>query len=260
MPHDSMLPFFHKLADAADAITRQNFRAPLAVESKSSLFDPVTLADKGAEEAMRHLIKTEYPAHGIMGEEFGIENPNAEFQWLLDPIDGTRAYITGTPTWGTLIGLMHMNAPFMGMVSQGFTGERWWGDGAMAYYALCGHTKSRLQTSSTHSISKARIATTSPDLFATAEDLAAFNSLNSQVQLCRYGGDCYNYMALAMGQVDAVVESGLKPYDIMPLIPIIEGAGGIVTTWDGKPAQNGGQIIAAANAELHKEMCEYLVG
>ncbi len=253
MPYADLLTFFHTLADTADVITTQHFRGALHVDSKQAQFDPVTIADRGAEQAMRALIAEKYPKHGIIGEEFGTMNENSDYTWVLDPIDGTRNYIAGIPTWGTLIGLLHMGKPFMGMMSQGFTSERWWGDGATAFYARGKTTTQRLHVREHVMLKEAIVATTSPDVFANTHDLAAFNRLKTHARSARYGNDCYNYISLCMGHTDAVVESGLKIYDIVPLIPIIEGAGGVVTNWHGHAAGDG-QIIACASPELLNEI------
>ena len=236
------------------------FRAHHALEDKSAggVFDPVTEADRAGETIMRHLIKRQFPAHGVLGEEFGNENTDAEYVWVLDPIDGTRAFISGIPVWGTLIGLTRAGTPVYGMMHQPFTGERFWGDGGEARYEGPGGAKI-LRTRQVSTLATATLMTTSPALFKGAEALA-YARVESQVRLARYGCDCYAYCMLAAGHVDLVIESGLKPYDIVALIPIIEGAGGVVTSWEGGSAAGGGRVIAAANKALHQAALARLAG
>jgi len=231
------------------------FRAHHALEDKSAggVFDPVTEADRAGETIMRHLIKRQFPAHGVLGEEFGNENTDAEYVWVLDPIDGTRAFISGIPVWGTRSG-----TPVYGMMHQPFTGERFWGDGGEARYEGPGGAKI-LRTRQVSTLATATLMTTSPALFKGTEALA-YARVESQVRLARYGCDCYAYCMLAAGHVDLVIESGLKPYDIVALVPIIEGAGGVVTSWEGGSAAGGGRILAAANKALHQAALARLAG
>lgn len=250
--------FVDKLAAAAAEAIRPFFRTALGVENKSrtGAFDPVTEADRAAETAMRTLIRTTFPAHGIIGEEFGDERADAPYVWVLDPIDGTKSFIAGMPLWGTLIGLLKDGAPVYGMMHQPFIGERFTGDGASARYrGPAGDRK--LAARSCKSLSEAVLFTTSP-LLMSKDERASFTKAEKTVKLSRYGGDCYAYCMVAAGFVDLVVEAGLKPYDVMALIPIVEGAGGIITTWDGKPAANGGRIIAAGDRRIHEEALKLL--
>ena len=236
------------------------FRAHHATEDKSQggVFDPVTEADRAGESEMRHLIKRQFPAHGVLGEEFGSENIEAEYVWVLDPIDGTRAFISGIPVWGTLIGLTRKGVPVYGMMHQPFSGERYSGDGREARYEGPGGAR-KLRTRQAGDLAGATLMTTSPALFQ-GEEAEAFARVESEVRLSRYGCDCYAYCMLAAGHVDLVIESGLKPYDIVALIPIIEGAGGVVTSWDGGSAASGGRILAAANKALHQAALARLAG
>ncbi|WP_246810229.1 histidinol-phosphatase [Methyloligella sp. GL2] len=228
------------------------FRAGIATTDKGeSGFDPVTEADREAERVMRSLIGKRFPDHGIIGEEFGVENEDAPFCWILDPIDGTRAFIMGQPIWGTLIGLLQDDAPILGMMDQPFTGERFWSDGKEAIYQR-GKTEQLMQTRSCASLEEALLGTTAPEMFSP-EEAERFGVLADKVRLRRYGGDCYNYCLLALGQIDLVAESDLQPYDIVPLVPIIEAAGGVVTTWDGGSPRNGGRILAAGDPSLHEK-------
>ena len=205
---------------------------------------------------MRQLIKRTFPSHGIVGEEFGAERADADYVWVLDPIDGTKAFIAGLPTWGTLIGLSRNGRPVYGMMHQPFTGERFSGDGGSARFHGPGGERI-LRTRRCASLKEAVLATTSPKLFS-GESLRAYDRVESVARLARYGCDCYAYCMLAAGHLDLVVESGLKPHDIVALIPIIEGAGGIVTAWDGGSAAGGGSIVAAGDRRVHAAAIELL--
>jgi myo-inositol-1(or 4)-monophosphatase len=251
--------FVDKLATVSGETILPFFRTALTVEIKrraDGAFDPVTAADRSAEAAMRTLIRKSFPEHGIIGEEYGSEQPDAEYVWVLDPIDGTKAFISGMPLWGTLIGLTRFGEPVFGMMHQPFTGERFAGDGGAAHYR--GPAGNRdLHVRPCASLSEAFIYTTSPLLMNSA-DREAFRRVEKTARLSRYGGDCYAYCMLASGHADLVIETELKPYDIIPLIPIITGAGGIVTTWEGGPAADGGRVIASGDARIHKAAMELL--
>jgi myo-inositol-1(or 4)-monophosphatase len=244
--------FVDQLATASGEAIRPFFRTSLGVEDKGSAsgFDPVTAADRAAENAMRALIKRTFPAHGIIGEEYGNERPDAEYIWVLDPIDGTKSFISGMPAWGSLIALAHHGEPVFGMMHQPFIGERFTGDGRAARYRGPAGERA-LHVRPCASLKEAVLFTTSPRVMP-ADDRNAFGRVEDMVRLSRYGGDCYAYCMLAAGHVDLVIESGLKPFDIMALIPIIEGAGGIVTNWQGGSAAAGGQIIAAGDKRVHQ--------
>lgn len=246
--------FAEQLAEAAADAIQPYFRAKLDVEDKGGrVFDPVTLADKAAERAMRELIQDRYPAHGILGEEEDAVSGSSKLTWVLDPIDGTRAFITGLPLWGTLIALNDGERPVLGVMNQPFTGERYIGtpDGAW-----CNGTK--LQTRSCQGLSSATLMCTTPDMFDSSVRRDAFQSVASQAQLVRFGGDCYAYCMLASGFVDVIIEASLQPYDVQALIPIIEGAGGVITAWDGSTAQNGGTVVACGDPALHAQLLELL--
>lgn len=243
--------FIGRLATASGDTILPFFRTSLGVENKnkSNDLDPVTEADRAAEAVMRRMIKDQFPQHGIVGEEFGAERADAEYVWVLDPIDGTKSFISGMPIWGTLIALMHNGAPAYGMMSQPFVGERFSGDnGAAQYDGPSG--KRKLAVRRCASLSEATLFTTSPRLM-NSDDRATFERVEKEARLSRYGGDCYAYCMLASGHLDLIIETELKPYDIAALIPIIRGAGGIVTTWDGEPAQSGGRIVAAGDKRVH---------
>jgi histidinol phosphatase-like enzyme (inositol monophosphatase family) len=252
--------FVNELATLSGRAILPFFRTAMTTEDKGrgGVFDPVTEADRAGEVAMRQMIRRTFPAHGVVGEEFGEENPDAEYVWVLDPIDGTKSFISGLPVWGTLIGLCRSRRPVFGMMHQPFTSERFSGDGASAAYAGPGGRRP-LRTRACASLAEAVLATTSPLLMSAAER-AAFEAVQGEARLTRFGGDCYAYCMLAMGLLDLVVESDLKPYDIVALIPVIEGAGGVVTTWTGEPAAGGGAIVAAGDRRLHELALKRLNG
>jgi myo-inositol-1(or 4)-monophosphatase len=254
--------FMDDLALASGQAIMPFFRAQFALEDKArggSPFDPVTEADRAAEVVLRAMIGKAFPGHGILGEEFGTERADAECVWVLDPIDGTRAFIAGLPTWGTLIGLTRNGAPVRGLMHQPYLGERFTGDGHTA--RLRGPAGERtLRTRRCADLSQALLATTDPRLFGAGEEADRFRAVEAKVRLSRYGTDCYAYCMLAAGQIDLVIEAELKPYDICALVPIIEGAGGRVTTWDGGPAAGGGRIVAAGDPRLHEAVLAILNG
>jgi myo-inositol-1(or 4)-monophosphatase len=250
--------FIGELAAVSGDAIRPFFRTALGVEDKScgGSFDPVTAADRAAEQAMRALIRQKFPAHGIIGEEFGAERSDAEYVWVLDPIDGTKAFISGMPAWGTLIALTRAGKPVFGMMHQPFLGERFSGDGHAATYR--GPAGSRaLRVRPCAGLAEAILYTTSPR-YMNAADRAAFARVEETVRLPRYGGDCYSYCMLAAGYVDLVIETELKPYDVAALIPIIEGAGGVITTWEGGAPEAGGRIVAAGDRRTHAAVLELL--
>lgn len=253
--------FAHTLADASRAIIAPLFRRTGAPEDKSGggAFDPVTQADRNAEHKLREMIAAAYPDHGIVGEEYGTQNAQAEHCWVIDPIDGTRAFMCGLPVWGTLIGLMAHGRPLVGVMDQPFTRERFWSDGEGAYYRIGDGAPELMRTSECARLDEAVLAATSPDMFRDGDE-ARFAALSARVRLTRYGGDCYNYAMLAMGLIGVVAEAQLKSFDIVALTPIIEAAGGRVTTWDGDAPSAGGRIVAAANPALHAAALEALRG
>jgi myo-inositol-1(or 4)-monophosphatase len=249
--------FVDQLASVSGDTILPFFRTALAIENKNDRgFDPVTAADRAAENAMRALIRKNFPDHGIVGEEYGSERADAEYVWVLDPIDGTKSFITGMVAWGTLIGLMRFGEPVFGMMHQPFTRERFSGDGGGAHCR--GPSGSReLRVRDCASLSDAILSTTSP-LLMNETDRATFTRLEKRVKLSRYGGDCYAYCMVAAGLIDLVIETEIKPYDIVAIIPIITGAGGIVTTWEGGPAQAGGRVVVAGDKRVHKQALEML--
>ena len=251
--------FVDELASVSGEIILPFFRTALTVENKKTAgFDPVTAADRAAEDAMRTLIRRSFPDHGILGEEYGSERTDAEYVWVLDPIDGTKSFIAGMPNFGTLIGLMRFGEPVFGMMHQPFTRERFSGDGGAARYrGPLGDRDLRVRTCA--NLKEAVLFTTSP-LLMNEKDRTTFGRVESKVKLSRYGGDCYAYCMLAAGLIDLVIETEIKPHDIVPLIPIINGAGGIVSTWENGPPQDGGRIVVAGDARVHRAALAILNG
>jgi myo-inositol-1(or 4)-monophosphatase len=264
--------FVERLAQVSGEVILPFFRSTIGAEDKSrgGVFDPVTEADRAAEAAMRRLIGQTFPAHGVIGEEYGLDRPDAEYVWVLDPIDGTKSFISGMPTWGTLIGLMHLGRPVYGMMAQPFTRERFYGDGNRARLRTLAMSRGdappaewttrTLHTRPCAGLSEATLATTSPLLIRDDADREAYWRVERKARLPRYGGDCYAYCALAAGFVDLVVETNLKPHDVVALAPIIQGAGGVITTWDGEDAAKGGRILAAGDQRVHDEARLLLLG
>ena len=246
--------FAQALADKVRPLSRKWFRHPLAVDTKADE-SPVTQADREVEAALREAIAREYPEHGIFGEEFGASHAEAELVWSLDPIDGTRAFISGNPLWGTLLALLHRGRPVFGLIDIPMLDERWIGAADLPA-SLNGET---CRVSGCTELRQAILYATSPDIFAGAE-LAGFDALAQAARMRRYGGDCYSYGLLASGHVDLVVEAGLQPYDYLALMPVIEGAGGVITDWSGQPLGLGsqGRVVAAATPQLHRQAMRVL--
>jgi len=241
------------LADAAAAQSMRYFRTPLPIITKDDL-SPVTLADRDAEAAMRRILAERSPGDGIFGEEHGRERLDAGRVWVLDPIDGTRSFITGSPLWGTLIGVLEGGRVRLGMVDMPVLRERWWGlSEAGGRGALALRNGQPVHASACTRIEDARIVCTSPDIFAPA-DWQAFDALSRRCAMRRFGGDCYGYAQLAGGTIDLVVETGLQPYDYLGPAGLIEAAGGVITDWQGQPLglQSDGRVVAAATPELHR--------
>ncbi|TEA77553.1 histidinol-phosphatase [Allopusillimonas ginsengisoli] len=241
--------FAEDIATRSRAIALRNFRHPLAITTKADE-SPVTIADREVEQALRQAIGQRYPTHGILGEEYGTEHADAEFVWSIDPIDGTRSFVSGHPLWGTLLGLLHRGHPVFGLIDIPVTSERWVGmanQPATLDGVPC-HTRD------TATLANAILYATDPDIF-DAHEAPLFNTLSRAVYLRRYGGDCYSYGLLASGCIDLVMEAGLQPYDYLAVAPIIKAAGGIITDWEGKPLtmHSCGRVLAAANAGLHQQ-------
>ncbi len=238
-----------QLAEAARPVIRRYFRTPVTVDDKDDA-SPVTIADREAEAAMRDILRRVVPDHGILGEEHGRENTDAEWVWVLDPIDGTKAFITGKPCFGTLIALAHGGRPVLGIIDQAITDERWLGIAGQGS-TLNGKA---VAVRACPTLAKAYAYTTGPEHF-DAETRPGWDRIAASVKLPRYGADCYAYALLATGFVDVVVEAGLKPYDYAALVPVIQGAGGIVTDWDGRALDlnSNGRVCAAGDVRVHGE-------
>lgn len=240
-----------ELADAARIATLAHFRTPgLTADTKETThFDPVTVADRACETAMRAILGRRRPQDGILGEEFGTTIGTSGLTWVLDPIDGTRGYLSGTPTWGVLISIADANGPIYGVIDQPYIQERFEGGFGLAEVnGPMGRTP--LECRAPRALSQAIMLSTFPEV-GTPDEYAAFRRVVPNVRLVRYGMDCYGYALLAAGQVDLVIEAGLQTYDVQAPIAVIEAAGGIVTNWQGGPAHQGGQILAAANGDIH---------
>jgi len=251
---DDLVAFAGILADAARAIALQYFRTDLAIEDKADE-SPVTQADKGAERAMRALIAQHYPEHGILGEEFGHEGPDRDWTWVLDPIDGTGAFIIGMPLFGVLVALAYKGKPVLGVIDAPALGERW--VGAVGQATLFNGAPCR--TSEVTDLNNATLHTTSAELFEGRQD-QRFRSLAKQVRRRRYGGDCYQYGLMTLGGIDVVIEDSMKPHDYMALVPVVESAGGIVSDWSGAPLTlaSNGEVLAAANPAVHEAAVKHL--
>ncbi|ETA52214.1 histidinol-phosphatase [Ponticoccus alexandrii] len=248
----------HAVAGAARAAILPWFRrADLSAANKATEgFDPVTQADRAAEEAMRAVLAKRRPQDAILGEEFGRSDGSSGLTWVLDPIDGTRAFLSGTPTWGVLIAVSDESGPFLGIIDQPYTQERFVGGPGLSEWTGP-HGGAPLKTRATAGLSDAVLFTTFPEV-GTAGEGAAFRRVAEQVKLVRYGMDCYAYALLAAGQIDLVIEAGLQAYDIQAPIAVIEAAGGVVTDWQGRPAHDGGRALAAANPLVHAAALDLL--
>lgn len=249
----SLLDTAHRLADAAREETLRYFRRDgLEADNKAAAgFDPVTAADRATEARLRTLLAELRPEDSILGEEFEMHHGTSGLTWVIDPIDGTRAFLSGTPTWGVLIAVNAGAGPILGVIDQPHIGERFIGGCGQAL--LSGpHGMRTLRARPARPLSQSILFSTFPEV-GTAVEGAAFHRLAREVRLTRYGTDCYAYGLVAAGQIDLVVEAGLKPYDIQAPIAVIEAAGGLVTDWTGGPAHHGGRVLAAANAGIHAE-------
>lgn len=247
-----------EMANAAGQVTLRYFRNnALAVDNKESGgFDPVTVADREAEQAMRAVLAKRRPDDAIFGEEFGKTDGVSGLTWVLDPIDGTRAFISGAPSWGVLIGLNAGQGPILGIVDQPYIGERFVGGFGKADWAR-GEAQHEISVRACDGLKDAILMTTFPEV-GTNEEGVAFAEVSAKCKLTRFGLDCYAYALVAMGQIDVVIEAQLNAYDVQGPIAVVQGAGGIVTDWQGNPAHNGGQIVAAGDARVHAAALEIL--
>ncbi|MBX9615827.1 MAG: histidinol-phosphatase [Caulobacteraceae bacterium] len=245
--------FAIELAAAAAQVTLPFFRADNAEENKAGpgAFDPVTEADRGAEAAIRRLIAARYPDHGVIGEEYGEDRPDAEHVWILDPVDGTRAFIAGLPLWTTLIALRTAGRPTVGAIAQPYLGELFLG-GPSGARLIRGDQTRPLRVRPCETLTDAVIATTAPEIF-TGPELGAWTQVMAAARLARYGCDAYAYAMLALGRIDMVAETGLKVWDWSALIPVIEAAGGEVTDWRGGPVNGDGRILAVGDVRIRDQ-------
>ena len=255
---EDCLEFALELAERAGGAILPFFRPDaLDVEDKGrERYDPVTQADRDAEALMRRLIGERFPDHGVFGEEFGY-SPGKGLTWVLDPIDGTRAFVMGLLHWGTLVALFDGRKPVVGVLHQPYLKESFGGNCERAFLVRDGVERT-LSTRACGALSKALCASTSPGMFATAAEREGFSRVQGMARDMRYGTDCYAYAMLAMGHVDLVIEASLKPYDVQALVPIVEGAGGLLTTWQGENAAMGGAVIASGDPKLHEQVLQEL--
>ena len=251
---DSFATFTGSLADLTRPVIDRFFRQPLSIESKGD-GSPVTVADRTVEEMLRTAIRERFPDHGLLGEEYGVEELDRRHVWVIDPIDGTKSFVTGLPLFGTLIALLEDRRPVIGAIEIQPLRERWLGiagRGTTLNSQPC-------RTSGCTRIEDAVLYATTPDVFQ-GTDRDSFERASARVRLRRFGGDCYAYGLVASGFADAVVETGLQPYDYLALIPVIEGAGGVITDWEGRPPSidSDGRIVATATPELHRAILDTL--
>ncbi len=246
---DNIEGFSNQLADQAREIALKYFRKTLTVENKSDN-SPVSIADKEIEQTLRSMIASEFPDHGILGEEFETKSADSDYLWVIDPIDGTKSFICGHPSFGALISLLKSDQPVLGIIEIPAMGERWLGIDEKGTF----FNGNQVHTKTTQRLSDGICCATGPDFFKQ-DELPIYNQVSQHGSFRLFGGDCYNYGLLASGHVDVVMEAGLKPFDFMALIPVIANAGGIVTDWQGNEMtlESCGQILACANEDLHKQ-------
>jgi len=255
---DAFVDLGGQLADAAREVVMRYFRQPLGIIDKADE-SPVTIADREAETRMREIIARAFPDHGVVGEEHGSERVDAEYVWVLDPVDGTKAFLSGVPLFGTLIALTRRGKPILGIIDQPMTRERWVG-AAGRPTTLNGATVSAAPRGA---LSDAVLWSTSPHMFDSVEaERTGYSRLRESVKFVHYGGECYQYAMLASGQIDLVVEADMAVYDYCAHVAIIEGAGGVITDWNGRPLDlgSGDKVLAAASPELHDAARRTLVG
>jgi histidinol phosphatase-like enzyme (inositol monophosphatase family) len=250
-----MLALALELVDRSGEVLRRHYRTALDVDEKDDK-SPVTVADREAEATMRELLARRAPGHGIIGEELGRENEDAEHVWVLDPIDGTKAFITGRPTFGTLVALLERGRPVLGVIDQPITSDRWVGQRGEPTR----HNGRAARTRTCPELARARLSTTGPQYFHD-DERRAFERVASRARFTTYGGDCYQYGLVALGGVDVVIESNLKLYDFAALVPVVEGAGGVMTDWLGRSldATSRGDVVAAGDARAHAAVLPLLV-
>jgi histidinol phosphatase-like enzyme (inositol monophosphatase family) len=252
---NTFLLLAQRLADASGAVIRRYFRTKYGVETKADQ-SPVTAADREAEQAIRQILQKERPKDGIWGEEFGASDMNADFLWVIDPIDGTKAFATGRPLFGTLIGLYRNGIPVLGVIDQPITHERW--VGALGHPTMLNNRAVKCRPCL--DVKAAQIATTSPGMFDTESSKKKFDAIVREASFTLYGGDCYSYAQTATGFLDAVIEDKLNLHDYAALIPVIEGSGGKITDWSGEPLgmKEKSNVLACGDARLHAELVKIL--
>ncbi|MFT5131610.1 MAG: histidinol phosphatase-like enzyme (inositol monophosphatase family) [Gammaproteobacteria bacterium] len=257
----ALVDFATQIVQASGDIALKYFRSDLDVVNKKNgvKFDPVTLADTEIEDYIRGKINDSYPGHTVIGEEAGETSGTGSFKWLIDPIDGTRGFVAGSPMWGTLLGLMEGEECVLGLMHQPFVKETYVGSQQGAFI-INSDGKKQIHTSKKDQLSDAILCCTHLSMFNSGNALDRFVRIGEICRFSRFGTDCYGYALLAHGFVDIVVESAMKPFDIMPLIPIIEAAGGVVTDWQGASVENGGNVLATANSALHTQALKILSG
>jgi len=256
-----LIAFANRLADVSGAVIRPLFRQRIDVAHKTGRhdFDPVTEADKGAERAIREIVARERPNDGVLGEEFPETKGSSGYRWILDPVDGTRAFITGRHEWGSLIALEKDGKPVLGILDQPVLGERFVGVNGQSHLIQAGKA-SLLEVRVCASLSEAILCATDPGAYFSKEQLSAFARVDRVTKMTRYGGDCYLFAALALGFVDIVIEANFHAWDVAALIPLVEGAGGIITNWQGGSAQDGKTILACGDKRVHAEAMRLLAG
>jgi len=271
MPHSQpqtmpeLVAFAERLADAARAAILPHFRNLAGEDNKAAhlgegFYDPVTEGDRAGERAIRALIKSEAPGHGVLGEEYGHDEGSEPWTWILDPVDGTRAFVCGAPTWGTLIALNDGNRPVLGIIDQAYTEDRFVGVTGEGTTLKTRFGDYAVRTRACGDLSSAIMACTDPAMFLDGPQQSAFQRVARRTKLTRYGLDCTAYGLLAAGQVDLVIEAGMKTWDIQALVPVVEAAGGIISDWDGKPGYGGGTVIAAGDKRLYEQAMDLLNG
>ena len=256
---EKLIAFAHRLADASGAVIRPYFRQRIEVVHKPGVhaFDPVTEADRGAERAIRAIIERERPDDGILGEEYGEKPGRNSLRWVLDPVDGTRAFITGRHEWGSLIALEYDGVPVLGILDQPVLGERFLAFNGRSVL-LAGDIRTPMKVRECPSLGDAILCATDPSSYMSPDQQAAFARVKAAVRMTRHHGDCYIFAMLAMGFVDIVIEGPLKRWDIAALIPIVEGAGGVITGWDGAPCRDGEAVLACGDRRIHAQAIELL--
>jgi len=256
----TLLAFAHRTAIAAGEAILPHFRAPLDIANKDRAagYDPVTVADLAAESVIRAAIASTYPDHGIRGEEHGYERGTSNYTWVIDPIDGTRSFILGQMHWATLIAVNDGDKVIAGVAHQPYVGESFLAAAGSGAEWRRGSERRRLATRRCGSVADAVVACTDPQMFREAGERAAFDRVSTRARLTRWGGDCYAYCLLAMGLIDVVIEASLYAYDVQALMPIITEAGGVVTTWTGESAAEGGYVVACGDRSLHPEVLKLL--